>query len=323
MHNSNTLSGARPNPLHGQQHYREHMAFGYRSFHRERVSVRQNASHKGREKSDAKGQPRELVQAVNKAFDNLPWTHLDSSVGRFAYSTRAHSRSRVERVLVHFIEPDKILVTGKCKSFLKTVMKKSNRINVARFIDELESITGDTTNRVPFEGGKINSSGYPANPQLRHVIPVAWHLALEFDNKDYRIFHVAVAQHEHGWKELMFPHKVKNLKFNAKGVRWAAGHRLSAKYLYFASRPAPPEELLNETIGIGFKNRAPATKDNQYHTYIFRLAPFNSRPFVIQESVSDRPTRQADKNTTTSPSFAAGTVGNSTSKWPAATGPSP
>ena len=67
-------------------------------------------------------------------------------------------------------------------------------------------------------------------PALTNVIPnETWQLALEFEGQEIRLFDASIARAEKNWPELAYPHKLKNLTFDARQVCWPGDRVLDAE----------------------------------------------------------------------------------------------
>ena len=123
-------------------------------------------------------------------------------------------------------------------------------------------------------------------PTLTNVIPnETWQLALEFEGQEIRLFDASIARTEKDWPELAYPHKLKNLTFDARQVCWPGGRILDAAYLYEKSKPIEGWALQRQVLRLGYKNQAPTSRRVSHHVYGVWLCPFRERAFELGESI--------------------------------------
>ncbi|CAJ0809969.1 hypothetical protein [Ralstonia flaminis] len=123
-------------------------------------------------------------------------------------------------------------------------------------------------------------------PALTNVIPnETWQLALEFEGQEIRLFDASIARAEKDWPEFAYPHKLKNLTFDAQQVSWPGGRVLDAAYLYEKSKPIEGWALQRQVLRLGYKNQAPTSQHSSHHVYGVWLCPFRERAFELGESI--------------------------------------
>jgi hypothetical protein len=121
---------------------------------------------------------------------------------------------------------------------------------------------------------------------LKRAVPnEQWHLILQFEGPEYRLFPVSILHEERGWNKLAYPQHMKRFTLMPDAICWDGIGTVDANFLHDRSAPIEAADLERQVLRLGYKNQAPTPEDKRHHVYGVFLARFGRQPFRLDESI--------------------------------------